>query len=411
MAEGQQPGRGKAGAQADVQAGMQAEFVQAAAGRGLQIPIWVIAALVVCHALYFARTLVAPVVVSLLLYLTLRPLVVRMQRYGLPHLGSALILLVAFIGLLIVGVATVITPARGWLNDLPVHLETLEAKAEGIRNPFEAIEDASEKVEDIATDAEERAEKPVEVQIQQPQWTDQWYLVNGTSAVVGFIVLTVVLAFFLLATGDALINNLLHVLPSFSERRRVVELILELQGGISSYLGQVTLINVGLGVAVAIAMALLGMPSPLLWGTMATLLNFIPFLGALIGAAVIFLAAAITFEPLSWAFMTTAVYLTLTTIEGNFITPSLLGKTLQLSPVMVLLSLAFWGWMWGLVGIFVAVPLLIVARLGFEHFAKTRSLAVLLGAKDPAAEETEETEAAEAAEEEVERSDAVPHAG
>ena len=240
------------------------------------VPVWIIAVLMICHGLYFARTLVAPIVVSLLLYLTLRPLVVRMERFRLPHHGSALILLVAFIGMMIVSVATVITPARGWLSDLPMHLDTFR-QGRGAPNPFQAIEDASEKVESIASDEESEAEKPVEVQVQQPQWTSQWYLVNGTTAFVGFMVITVVLTFFLLATGDALINNLLHVLPSFGERRRAVELILELQGGISSYLGQVTLINVGLGVAVAIAMALIGMPSPLLWGTMATLLNFIPF--------------------------------------------------------------------------------------------------------------------------------------
>lgn len=370
--------------------------------RTAMIPVWIIAVLLICHAIYFARTLVAPIVVSFLVYLTLRPLVVRMERFRFPHLGSALILLVGFLGVLIVSVATVIDPARGWLSKLPTHLETLGAKVEGMQNPFKAIEVASEKVESIATDEEE--EEPVEVQVKQPQWTSQWYLLNGTTSFVGFLVLTVVLAFFLLATGDSLINNLLHVLPSFGERRRMVELILELQGGISSYLGQVTLINIGLGVAVAIAMALLGMPSPLLWGTMAALMNFIPFLGALAGAAVIFLAAAITFEPISWAFITTGVYLTLTTVEGNFVTPTLLGRTLQLSPVMVLFSLAFWGWMWGLVGIFVAVPLLIVARLGFEHFPKTRSLAILLGAGDALAqnqqvqaeEQNAETEAVEA---------------
>lgn len=351
--------------------------------QSVRVAIWIIATLLTCYAIYFARTLIAPLVVAGLLYLTLRPIVCGLERLRVPPVASACLLLVLFLGILVAGIFTVIDPARGWLASLPNHLETLGQKLDSIHSPFHAIDEASEEVESLATsDADD---EPVEVQVQQPKWISQWYLVNGTSSIIGFLVLTLVMVFFLLATGDRLINSMLHILPTFHDRRTVVELILELQHGVSSYLGQVTLINIGLGVAVSIAMAVVGMPSPLLWGTMATLLNFIPFVGALLGATTIFLAAAITFEPLSAAFLTVGVYLTLTTLEGNFITPALLGKTLQLSPLMVLLSLAFWGWMWGLVGIFVAVPLLVVARLSFEHFERTHPLAVLLGAEDKTA--------------------------
>lgn len=346
----------------------------------MRVALWIIATLLTCYAIYFARTLIAPLVVAVLLYLTLRPVVCGLERLRVPPVASACLLLVLFLAIILASIFTVIDPARGWLASLPTHLETLGQKLDTVQSSFQAIDEASDEVESIAETSD--SDDPVEVQVRQPQWVSQWYIVNGTSSVIGFLVLTLVSVFFLLATGDRLINSMLHVLPTFGDRRRAVELILDLQHGVSTYLGQVTLINVGLGVAVAIAMTVVGMPSPLLWGTMATLLNFIPFIGALVGASIIFLAAAITFEPVSAAFLTTGVYLTLTTLEGNFITPALLGKTLQLSPVMVLLSLAFWGWMWGIVGIFVAVPLLVVARLSFEHFERTRHLAILLGAED-----------------------------
>lgn len=338
--------------------------------------------MLILYAVYFARSLLAPIVVAFLVYLTLRPVVGQLYRYRIPAPAASVLLLILFLILLGLSIATVIDPARQLATSLPNQIATLRIKMRDVDSPFAAIRRASEEVEMMAEEDGVQEEAPIPVEVQQPEWSSSMVLLNGTGSVVGFAVMVIALSFFLLATGDSLINRLLHVLPSFGERRRVVELIVDLQTGVSHYLGQVTLINAGLGITVGVGLYLMGMPTPMLWGVMAMLLNYIPFIGALIGASVIFLAATTEFDALSWTLATTGVYLMLTTIEGQFITPTLLGRAFHLSPFMVLLSVCFWGWMWGLIGIFVAVPLLIVVRMLCEHFPTGRVLAVLIGADE-----------------------------
>src|SRR5690606_25931795 len=136
---------------------------------------------------------------------------------------------------------------------------------------------------------------------------------------------------------------------------------------ISRYLLAITIINAGLGVAVTIAMWLIGMPTPYLWGLMATLLNYIPYLGAIFGAAILGLVALVSFEPIGQALMVPLVYLVLNGIEGQLITPAVVGNRLSINPLVIVISIAFWAWIWGIPGMLVAVPLLIVARILSEY--------------------------------------------
>ncbi|XZE53512.1 AI-2E family transporter [Planctomycetaceae bacterium SH139] len=349
--------------------------------RSALIALWISTGLLLIFAGYYARSLITPFVVAFLLYLTLRPVVSQLSRHRVPPPISATVLLVIFLVILAIGVVTVIEPASSWTQNLPSQVARLRDKLSTMDGPFDELRRARKEVEAIGQaggGGDAALDDPIAVEVIQPAWTSR-YLVNSTSSAISFLVVVVVLAFFLLATGDSLINRVLHVMPNFGQRRNTVELIVDLQSAVSRYLAQVTIINIGLGVAVAIVMYFLGMPTPLLWGTMATLLNYIPFLGALLGAAVIFLAAVVAFEPLSWAFLTTAAYLTLTTTEGQLITPTLIGRKLQLSPFFVIVSVVFWGWMWGIVGVFVSVPLLIVIRMACEHTAIAAPLAFILG--------------------------------
>lgn len=269
--------------------------------RSALVALWISTGLLLVFAGYYARSLVTPFVVGILLYLTLRPIVSHFDRHRVPPPISATVLLVIFLVSLAIGVVTVIEPARSWSQNLPSQVARLRGKLSTIDGPFDELRRARLEVEAIGQGDEEDAkalDDPIAVEVIQPAWTSR-YLVNSTSSVISFLVVVVVLAFFLLATGDSLINRVLHVMPSFGQRRHTVELIVDMQSAVSRYLAQVTIINIGLGVAVSIVMYFLGMPTPLLWGTMATLLNYIPFLGALLGAAVIFLAAVVAFEPLS----------------------------------------------------------------------------------------------------------------
>ena len=224
-----------------------------------------------------------------------------------------------------------------------------------------------------------QAEQPIAVEVRQPRLIAGLSVLTSTGSVAAEILLAIVLAYFLLASGDMLINNVLHILPSMREKRNAVELVHNVERGISSYLLTVTLINIGLGVAVALAMWLLELPNPMLWGAMATIFNFIPFLGAIFGTIIILLVSVLTFDSLGQAIIPPLVFWGITALEGNVITPHILGRRMSLNPIMVFLSLAIWGWMWGIGGAFLAVPILATLKVGFDQFDSTRAIGTLLG--------------------------------
>jgi predicted PurR-regulated permease PerM len=197
----------------------------------------------------------------------------------------------------------------------------------------------------------------------------------------GMIGIALIVGFFLLLEGDTLLNNILNITPRWTDKKNTVQLVYKLEDGVSKYLLTVSLINIALGVAVAIAMWLLGVPNAMLWGVLATLLNFIPFLGALLGVVIIFLVSVFSFDSLGYALVPPSVFLILTTIEGNFITPSLVGRSVSVNSVAVLLSLILWGWLWGIGGAFVGVPLLIIFKLICDQFERTAPIGALLSGR------------------------------
>ncbi|MEO7723766.1 MAG: AI-2E family transporter, partial [Chthoniobacterales bacterium] len=158
-------------------------------------------------------------------------------------------------------------------------------------------------------------------------------------------------------------------------KKRAVSIANEIETQISRYLFTVTLINLCLGLAVGTAVGLLGLPNPIMWGAMVAVLNFVPYLGALVGIACMLLGALLSFNNLGVALIFPGTYLALATLEGNFITPFVMGRSLTLNPVLVLLSLTFWGWMWGIVGVILAVPILAAFKIFCSHIEPMEPLA------------------------------------
>ncbi|APZ95234.1 AI-2E family transporter [Fuerstiella marisgermanici] len=325
------------------------------------------AGLLLCFAIYYARSLLIPIVLALFAYLTLRPVLRFLRRRGLPHtIGACIITGTLLLGLG-VSVFTVYQPAKKMFASGPEYVVTIKSKLDFVFDKVSAVNEATDKISSMGEEPEEASnDAPVPVEVRQPAWSNNMFLLSGTSSLISAVTVVGVLLFFLLSTGDQVLASVLRTLPSFSARLEFMTILERIEDGLSRYLGQVTAINLGLGVAVALAMWALGMPSPIMWGAMATVLNFVPVLGAVIGSVTVFLAAVVSFESSTWPFLVGTVFLLLTAIEGQFITPSIVGRSMNLSPVMVMLSLLFWGWMWGIVGVFLAVPMLIVARLVLE---------------------------------------------
>ena len=288
------------------------------------------ASMLMLYALYYARSLIIPVVMAFVLYLTLRPIVRRAQRVGVPAFVTAGGIITGVILILAVGTYVVLEPAKQTIANAPQHLSVIRDKLSFVTERLKDVDEATEEltVAEGEGTKEPGEEKPVPVEIKQPTWTNGWTYLSGTGNFFSFLTICIALLYFLLATGDDLLRSVMHALPDFTARRKLVEVIQNVQEGLGSYLAKISTINACLGICVGITMWILGMPSPVLWGVMAFAFNFIPILGAIAGGIIIFAVALVRFEPTYYAFLVTLSFLTLTSLEGQFITPAILGRSM-----------------------------------------------------------------------------------
>ncbi len=202
--------------------------------------------------------------------------------------------------------------------------------------------------------------------MKSPAWI-KGALFGGTTSFLSEAVVVIVLLYFLLASGDLFLRKLIKVLPTFKDKKRAVEIAREIESNISTYLFTVTLINAGVGVAVGVGVWLLKMPNPVLWGVLACVLTYVPYLGALVGIGILGLAALLVFDDLGHALAVPGVYLVVSFLEGNFITPLVLGRRLTLNPVVIFVGLLFGFFLWGIPGALLAVPTLAVLKIVCDH--------------------------------------------
>ena len=240
------------------------------------------------------------------------------------------------------------------------------------KKPIAQVAQASGAIEKLTTTETAPAKTPT-VEVKQHPITDR--LFANTSEVLVSTLTTIILLYFLLAYHEVFLAKLIKLMPTLSDKKRAVTIAHEIEAQISRYLFTITLINLCLGIAVGTAVGFLGLSNPMMWGVLVAVLNFIPYLGALTGIFCMLLGALLSFDSLGFALIFPATYLALATIEGNFITPFVMGRSLTLNPVLVLLSLMFWGWMWGIVGILLAVPILATFKIFCTHLKPMEPLA------------------------------------
>jgi predicted PurR-regulated permease PerM len=192
--------------------------------------------------------------------------------------------------------------------------------------------------------------------------------------------------YFTLLTGDVLLGRFIAWVPDLRSQRRTAEVLMSIQKGMSRYLRTVFLINLSVGILVALGMYVLHMPNPLLWGALALIVNFVPYLGPFVGILTVGAVALATFDTPTAALMPPLFYLVLASVEGNVITPLILGRTCELDPLAIFVWLLFWGWLWGVPGAIVAVPMLMLIRLTCERSLVLKPVAALLSRGDGAAQ-------------------------
>jgi predicted PurR-regulated permease PerM len=336
--------------------------------------VLVLATLAVLAALYYARDIIVPVVLALLLALLLRPVQRRMKRLRVPNFISGLILIGLVVTVFLGGVLTLTRQAQQWLTEAPAMVERVSKMLPVHSGPLSDLERTTAAVKDL-TRGDNSAE-PVEVELKSQ---DAAYAVLGVSShFVAASIVVFVVGYFLLALSDTLLRQAVAARQSFFEKRTVVELLQNVEMGISRYLLTITVINVGLGIVTSLTMWLLRIPNPVLWGVMVATLNYVPHVGAFICMVVLFFVGSVTHESIGYGALVAGAFIALTSIESYFVTPLVLSKSLQLSPLAVILAILFFGWMWGIPGGLMAAPLLAVVKIACDRL-QFNAVAALLG--------------------------------
>ncbi|WP_370636767.1 AI-2E family transporter [Komagataeibacter sp. FNDCF1] len=338
--------------------------------------------LAVFYTLYFASAIILPMILALVVNLLLStPLRFLHMRLRLPKPLAALCLILCVFGVVGAVGTAISVPATGWLERAPDALNTLYDRLAFLRGPFQLLASASDRIHnfmtiagghiDLATPTSQTADGHVIV-VASPTGTgglDRFSssILLGTQAFMGQFFTMILMLFFLLAQGDSLLRRFVEIMPTFADKRRAVQIAYQIERNVSQYLATITIINSLVGLVNMAQCWLLGMPNALLWGVMAFLLNYIPIIGPMMGIIIYFLVGLFVYPSVWQALLPPAIYLCIHLTEGETITPMVLARRFTLNPVLVMASLMFWDWLWGIFGAFLSVPLLAVFKIICDH--------------------------------------------
>jgi predicted PurR-regulated permease PerM len=338
--------------------------------------LFFIALMTVC---YVAQEIILPIVLACVLKLLLEPVVRTLHRLYVPRPIGALIAIIVLFGVVSGFAAAVSGPATSWAQKLPSGLPRLEQHLEFLTKPIDNMRSLLQKAEQVTQNQGEQA-----VTVKGPGIAES--LLASTRVAAGGLFTTVLLLFFLLISGDTFLRRVVEILPRFSDKRQAVEIAQQVEHDMSIYLVTITCMNMAVGIATGIMTWACGLGDPVLWGSVAFLLNYVVILGPMTGVVMFLFVGLLSFDELIWAMLPAALYLTIHIMEGEVITPMLLARRFTLNPVMVILSLIAWFWMWSVPGAILAVPILAITKIicdrirplmAFGHFLEGSSRRII----------------------------------
>ena len=341
--------------------------------------------LVVC-ALFFARDFFMPIILAFLFTLTLTPIVRFGGKRGIPAVLSATLLVLVSAVILSLGGYLLSGPVMALINDAPQIGAKLTDRVEELRGPFDLMMQISQRI-DNATDTA-RTVGVMKVSVQQPGILSQaaGTMLSGATNIAIVFVLTL----FLLSSGTLFYEKIVQSFGTMSEKKRALSVVYDVEREVSRYLLTVTLINAALGAIIGVGLWFIGMPTPFLWGVAAALLNFLPYIGALMTIMLVTVISIISFDSFSYAMLAPAFVITCNVLEGNIITPLIVGRRLELNAVAIFIAVAFWSWLWGFIGALLAVPMLVVIKVFCDHFEGLQYLGNFLAAQQTMEVDTDE---------------------
>tara|TARA_R110001599_G_scaffold353880_1_gene602010 strand:- start:124981 stop:126180 length:1200 start_codon:yes stop_codon:yes gene_type:complete len=342
---------------------------------------WLLA-LAVLYTLYFAKSLLMPIVVALLFSLLLSPLVSLFKRFRIPRSLSAVLLIAMLGGPFIVLSIELAEPVKKWMERVPElsaelteHLDDFgekldprpEVKANGAASEGSGFSLLSwlrgDEEPEVAPPVETAGDSALVEGVKKGGVEVLISLLAATPSIIAQLAVWLILVLFLLIFGPELYRNGIELLPQVRDKRRATVLIGRVRQELSRYILTVSLINAGLGVVTGSTLWLMGVNDALLWGVLVCLLNFAPYVGPIVALCMLGMAGVVQYglEPAS--FLPALTYFSINLIEAQFVTPTVLGRHMRLNPLILILWLLVWGWLWGPVGVLIAVPLLVCLKL------------------------------------------------
>ena len=345
----------------------------------VQGPRWAVTGLFIYASilcLSLGKDFFVPIVLAFLLALVFSPIRRFFDRFGIPSaLTSILIVGLLMMGLVAI-VGAIIVPVSGYLESLPRIEQDLQVKLAGLSEALSGAFEASRRLADLV--------KSHAADVQQVELRGNGPLTSAALIVPAMLaqtLLTLILLLFLLASGDLFYEKLVGAMPTVQDKRRAMQIANDIERNLSRYLLTITVINASLAVIMSTLLWLIGMPNALLFGVIAFVCNFVPYLGPLASLLAGTAVALISFEGVWFAAVVATMYLVVTTIEGQIVTPYFIGRRLRLNTVVVLIAVSFWAWLWSIIGMLLAVPLLVTLNVFCNHVPRFRGLGNFLSSR------------------------------
>ena len=304
-----------------------------------------------------------PVTAALVIAIALVPLLEWFERRGIPSKAAAGLCVLIFLAIAIFAIGSIIVPASDWVAQVPTKIGKVRSALEPI---FDLYKNLDRFVGRITNQIEiNHVSHARTVTLEQPN-SLMGLLATSAPHLLIQLFFSLLVIFFFLAGWTAMRKRTIVSRGSFEGALTTARVIQQVVDATSTYLGTITLINIGLGALTAGALWLLGMPSPVMWGGIVAVANYIPDLGPIVAALLLFVGGLMTFPDVWGALLPPTIFVGFHLIEANFFTPMVVGHRLTISPLSILISLSFWAWIWGTTGALLAVPLLIIMKTVFS---------------------------------------------
>ena len=328
-----------------------------------------------------------PVTAAVLLTVLLAPLADRLSSWGVPNTLASVLALVIFVAIVVLAFSAILQPAFSLFDRLPELIEQIGSRYREMQEEFAWLANANERLADLVGGS-----GATEVTLAGPSVFQQ--VAISAPVLLLEVMLTFLMAFFMVEARGRLRRNILFGRTSFGTSVKAARVLREVQDRVAAYILTVAWINLGVGIVVALGAWAMGLPAPIMWGGLATLLNFIPYVGPLAMTGLLVLFSLGTADSVFLGMIPAVAYITLHVFEANAITPAILGRRFTMNPVMILLAFSYFTWIWGAIGALLSVPLLLMLTAFFDHVGRPNLLGFIFGEplfQTPLIEEADET--------------------